>query len=126
MKNKELAELYRTIADGFAKLSEYYSSEDAEQPKAVKKDKPVKAEKKTETAPAEESAAADEESTEPVTYTKEEVRAKLAQMSKAEAGKYKADVKGIVAKYSSDGTLSGIPADKYADVVAALEVIGNA
>lgn len=126
MKNKELAELYRTIADGFAKLSEYYSSEDAEQPKAVKKDKPVKAEKKTETAPAEESAAADKESTEPVTYTKEEVRAKLAQMSKAEAGKYKADVKGIVAKYSSDGTLSGIPADKYADVVAALEVVGNA
>lgn len=61
MKNKELAELYRTIADGFAKLSEYYSSEDAEQPKAVKKDKPVKTEKKTETAPAEESAVADEE-----------------------------------------------------------------
>ena len=29
MENKELAELYRTIADGFAKLSEYYSSEDA-------------------------------------------------------------------------------------------------
>ena len=47
-------------------------------------------------------------------------------MSKAEAGKYKADVKGIVAKYSSDDTLSGIPADKYADVVAALEVVGNA
>jgi hypothetical protein len=102
MKNKELAELYRTIADGFAKLSEYYSSEDAEQPKAVKKDKPVKAEKKTEPSPVEESAT--EESTGPVTYTKEEVRAKLAQMSKAEAGKYKADVKGIVAKYSSDGT----------------------
>ena len=124
MKNKELAELYRTIADSFAKLSEYYSSEDAEQPKAVKKDKPVKADKKTEPSPVEESAT--EESTEPVTYTKEEVRAKLAQMSKAEAGKYKADVKGIVAKYSSDGTLSGIPADKYADVVAALEVVGNA
>lgn len=125
MKNKELAELFGTIADGFAKLSEYYSSEDSEQPKAVKKDKLVKEEKKTEPAPAEESAA-DEANTEPVTYTKEEVRAKLAQMSKAEAGKYKADVKGIVAKYSSDGTLSGIPADKYADVVAALEVVGNA
>lgn len=124
MKNKELAALYQAIADGFAKLSEYYSSEDVEQPAAVKKDKPVKADKKTESAPAEESA--DEESTEPVAYTKEEVRAKLAQMSKAEAGKYKADVKGLVAKYSSDGTLSGIPADKYADVVAALEVISNA
>lgn len=125
MKNKELAALYQAIADGFAKLSEYYSSEDVEQPTAVKKDKPVKADKKTESAPAEESAA-DEESAEPVAYTKEEIRSKLAQMSKAEAGKYKADVKGIVAKYSSDGTLSGIPADKYADVVAALEVVGNA
>lgn len=124
MKNKELATLYQTIADGFAKLSEYYSSEDAEQPTAVKKDKPTKVEKKPVSAPAEESA--DEESTEPVAYTKEEVRAKLAQMSKADAGKYKADVKGIVAKYSSDGTLTGIPADKYADVVAALEVISNA
>lgn len=124
MKNKELAELYRTIADGFAKLSEYYSSVDSEQPKAVKNDKPVKTEKKTEPSPVKESAT--EESTGPVTYTKEEVRAKLAQMSKAEAGKYKADVKGIVAKYSSDGTLSGIPADKYADVVADLEVVSNA
>lgn len=124
MKNRELAELYGTIADGFAKLSEYYSSEDSEQPKAVKKDKPVKTEKKTAPSSVEESAT--EDSTEPVTYTKEEVRAKLAQMSKAEAGKYKADVKSIVAKYSSDGTLSGIPAYKYADVVAALEVVGNA
>lgn len=125
MNNKEVAKLFGTIADGFAKLSEYYSSVDSEQPKAVKKDKSVKEEKKSEPAPTEESAA-DEANTEPVTYTKEEVRAKLAQMSKAEAGKYKADVKGIVAKYSSDGTLSGIPADKYADVVAALEVVSNA
>lgn len=117
MKNKEIAELYRAIADGFAKLSEIYSSEDTEQPKPVKKYKPVKAEKKTEPAPAADSAA--EEKSEPVTYTKEEVRAKLAQMSKA-------DVKGIVAKYSSDGTLSGIPADKYSEVVAELEVVGNA
>lgn len=125
MKNKELAALYQSIADSFAKLSECYSSEDAEQKTAVKKDKPAKAEKETESAQAEDSATA-EESTEPVAYTKVEIRSKLAQMSKAEAGKYKADVKGIVAKYSSDGTLSGIPADKYADVVAALEVISNA
>lgn len=125
MRNKELAELYRTISDSFAKLSEIYSSfENSEQPKPVKKDKPVKAEKKTEPAPAKESAAS--EKSEPVTYTKEEVRAKLAQMSKADAGKHKADVKGIVVKYSSDGTLSGIPADKYSEVVAELEVIGNA
>lgn len=107
MKNKEMAELFKTIADSFTRLSEIYSSVEAAEP-----------------SPVEESAT--EGNTEPVTYTKEESRAKLAQMSKAEAGKYKADVKGIVAKYSSDGTLSGIPADKYADVVAALEVVGNA
>lgn len=123
MKNKEMAELFKTIADSFTRLSEIYSSaEEAEQHMPTgKKEKPVKA---AEPSPIEESAI--EGNTEPVTYTKEEVRAKLAQMSKAEAGKYKADVKGIVAKYSSDGTLSGIPADKYADVVAALEVVGNA
>lgn len=116
MKNKELAKLYGAIADDFSKLSQYYSSENAEQPETVRKNKSVKEEKKAQTAPAMESTI----------YTKEEVRAKLAQMSKADAGKYKADVKGIVAKYSSDGTLSGIPVDKYTEVVATLEVIGNA
>lgn len=125
MKNKELAELYRTNSPWLCKTQRVLLFWRCRTAKSCKKDKPVKAENKTETAPAEEYAD-DEESTEPVTYTKEEVRAKLAQMSKAEAGKYKADVKGIVAKYSSDGTLSGIPADKYADVVAALEVVGNA
>lgn len=56
----------------------------------------------------------------------EEVRARLAQKAKADAGKYKADVKKIVATFSSDGTLTGVPADKYPEVIAALEVIGNA
>lgn len=123
MKKKEMAELFKTIADSFTKLSELCSSiEDAEQPKpAGKKEKPAKA---SEPSPVEETAT--EEKAEPVTYTKEDVRAKLAQKAKADGGKYKGDVKGIVAKFSSDGTLSGIPADKYADVVAALEVVSNA
>lgn len=50
----------------------------------------------------------------------------LAQKAKADGGRYKADVKGIVAKLSSDGTLTGVPEEKYPELVADLEVIGNA
>ena len=123
MKNKEMAELFKTIADSFTRLSEIYSSaEEVEQPKPTgKKEKPAKA---AEPSPVEESVT--EETTEPVTYTKEEVRAKLAQKAKADGGKYKGEVKGIVAKFSSDGTLTGVPADKYSELVAELEVVGNA
>ena len=123
MKKKEMAELFKTIADSFNKLSELCSSiEDAEQPKPTgKKEKPAKA---AEPSPVEETAT--EEKAEPVTYTKEDVRAKLAHKAKANGGKYKGDVKGIVAKFSSDGTLTGVPADKYSELVAELEVVGNA
>ena len=123
MKKKEIAELFKTIAYSFTKLSEICSSaEDAEQTKSAgKKEKPAKTE---EPSPVEESTA--EEKSEPVTYTKEDVRAKLAQKAKADSSKYKGDVKGIVAKFSSDGTLTGVPADKYSELVAELEVIGNA
>ena len=123
MKNKEMAELFKTIADSFTRLSEIYSSaEEVEQPKPTgKKEKHAKA---AEPSPVEESVT--EENTEPVTYTKEEVRAKLAQKAKADGGKYKGEVKGIVAKFSSDGTLTGVPADKYSELVAELEVVGNA
>lgn len=123
MKNKEMAELFKTIADSFTRLSEIYSSaEDAEQTKPTgKKEKPAKTE---EPSPVEESTA--NEKSEPAAYTKEDVRAKLAQKAKADGGKYKGDVKGIVAKFSSDGTLTGVPADKYSELVAELEVVGNA
>ena len=79
----------------------------------------------TEEKEATEETATEEKS-EHVTYTKEDVRAKLAQKAKADGGKYKGDVKGIVAKFSSDGTLTGVPADKYSELVAELEVVGNA
>ena len=125
MKNKEAADLFKTIADSFSKLGEIYSStEDVEKPKVMKKDKPTKEEKLTETVPTEESPT--KERPEGKTYTKENVRSKLAQKAKADGGKYKADVKGIVSKFSSDGTLTGVPAEKYSQLVAELEVIGNA
>ena len=95
-------------------LKEYYSStnEDAptkEEPKAAEP-KPV------ETAPAEAEVKA---------YTKEDVRALLSQKAKLDGSKYKSEVKALVAKYSSDGTLTKVPEESYADLVADLEVVGN-
>ena len=123
MKNAELAQIYKTIGDSFLKLSSIYSSSDNTEGSlsATKEEKPIKVDK-----PALAEEPATEEKSEPVTYTKEDVRAKLAQKAKADGGKYKGDVKGIVAKFSSDGTLTGVPADKYSELVAELEVVGNA
>ena len=70
MKNKEMAELFKTIADSFTRLSEIYSSaEEAEQPKPTgKKEKPAKA---AEPSPVEESAT--EGNTEPVTINSSKI-----------------------------------------------------
>ena len=124
MKNTEVATLFKTIADSFMALSEIYSSatEETPQPKAtVKREKPVKVSEPvtTEETPAESEA-------ESKTYTKEDVRALLSQKAKIDGCKYKADVKNLVAKYSSDGTLTKVPEDKYSELMAELEVVGNA
>ena len=124
MKNKDLASIYKTIADSFMELSEIYSSatEETEQPKATgKKEKPAKV---SEPVPAVDTPA--EPVTEEKTYTKEEVRAMLSQKAKIDGCKYKVEVKELVAKYSSDGTLTKVPEDKYSELMAELEVVGNA
>ena len=124
MRNKEIAELFKTIADSFMALSEIYSSatEETEQPKATgKKEKPAKV---SEPVPAVDTPA--EPVTEEKTYTKEEVRAMLSQKAKIDGCKYKVEVKELVAKYSSDGTLTKVPEDKYSELMAELEVVGNA
>ena len=124
MKNTDVASLFKTIADSFMALSEIYSSatEQTEQPKATaKKEKPVKV---SEPAPATDAPA--EPVTEGKTYTKEEVRALLSQKAKIDGCKYKVEVKELVAKYSSDGTLTKVPEDKYSELMAELEVVGNA
>ena len=123
MKNAELAQIYKTLGDSFLKLSSIYSSSDNTEGTVsiTKEEKPVKVDKP---APVEETAKEVKE--ESIVYTKEDVRAKLAQKAKADGGKYKGVVKGIVAKFSSDGTLTGVPADKYSELVAELEVVGNA
>ena len=124
MKNTDVASLFKTIADSFQALSEIYSSatEETEQPKATgKKEKPVIV---SEPAPATDTPA--EPVTEEKTYTKEEVRALLSQKAKIDGCKYKVEVKELVAKYSSDGTLTKVPEDKYSELMAELEVVGNA
>ena len=124
MKNTDVASLFKTIADSFQALSEIYSSatEQTEQPKATaKKEKPVKV---SEPVPATDTPA--EPVTEEKTYTKEEVRAMLSQKAKIDGCKYKVEVKELVAKYSSDGTLTKVPEDKYSELMAELEVVGNA
>ena len=124
MKNTEVASLFKTIADSFMALSEIYSSatEETEQPKATgKKEKPAKV---SEPVPAVDTPA--EPVTEEKTYTKEEVRAMLSQKAKIDGCKYKVEVKELVAKYSSDGTLTKVPDDKYSELMAELEVVGNA
>ena len=124
MKNTDVASLFKTIADSFMALSEIYSSatEETEQPKATgKKEKPAKVSKPV---PAVDTPA--EPVTEEKTYTKEEVRAMLSQKAKIDGCKYKVEVKELVAKYSSDGTLTKVPEDKYSELMAELEVVGNA
>ena len=124
MKNKDLASIYKTIADSFMALSEIYSSatEQTEQPKATaKKEKPVKV---SDPVPATDTPA--EPVTEEKTYSKEDVRAMLSQKAKIDGCKYKVEVKELVAKYSSDGTLTKVPEDKYSELMAELEVVGNA
>ena len=124
MKNTDVASLFKTIADSFQALSEIYSSatEETEQPKATgKKEKPVKV---SEPAPATDAPA--EPVTEEKTYSKEDVRAMLSQKAKIDGCKYKVEVKELVAKYSSDGTLTKVPEDKYSELMAELEVVGNA
>lgn len=55
----------------------------------------------------------------------EDVRKILASKSSEDDGKYKSQIKELVAKYSSTGTLKGVPEDSYAALIAEAEVIGN-
>lgn len=117
---KDVSALLKTIGDSFLALSEIYAAGDAPQPKETpKKEKAAKVEK---AAPVEETPTVSETKT----YSKEDVRALLSQKAKVDECKYKAEVKALVAKYSSDGTLTKVPAECYAELMAELEVVGNA
>lgn len=122
MKMKELSAILEELISCSMKLTEtaqalkdYYSSTTEGEPST--NTKPVKEEKAAEETPAEPEVKS---------YTKEDVRALLSQKAKIDGCKYKSEVKSLVAKYSSDGTLTKVPADKYAELMAELEVVGNA
>ena len=110
MNNKEITALLKNIADNFKALSDIYSSS---------------IEEKTKEVSADEKATSYTKKKETTTYSKEDVRAKLSQKAKLDDCKYKSEVKAIVAKYSSDGTLTKVPEEKYPELMADLEVIGN-
>ncbi len=122
MKNKEIAALLKTISDSFKALSDICSStEDIPLPELpAETETPAK---ENEQTPATDTTASAEP--EVKAYTKEEVRAMLSQKAKVDGCKYKAEVKAIVAKYSEDGTLTNVPEDKYRELMADLEVVGN-
>ena len=65
--------------------------------------------------PAEEQATA-----EPATYTKEEIRAMLADI--AQAG-FREEAKALVRKYADGGSLTDIDPAKYPDLVAEAEAL---
>ncbi|MBQ6231536.1 MAG: hypothetical protein IJJ74_10530 [Eubacterium sp.] len=94
-------------------LKDYYSATTD-----VKEEKPKKSAKKE--APKEEPKAE-----EPKAYTDVEVRAALAEKNKLDGKKYSPQVKALVVKYSADGTFSGIPEEKYTELMTELEGIGN-
>lgn len=120
MKNKEVAALLKTIGENFLALSNIYSSSEDDFPLAEESpSETVSSSVETETT-AEPKAESESKA-----YTKEEVRALLAQKAKADEGIYKAQVKAIVSKYSADGTLTKVPQEKYPELVADLEVVGN-
>lgn len=56
------------------------------------------------------------------TYSKEDVRALLAQKANESDGKFKTVVKELVKKYSDGGTLKDIAPENYVALLAELEV----
>ncbi|MCR5488363.1 MAG: hypothetical protein K6F35_12700 [Lachnospiraceae bacterium] len=108
----ELAECGRKLAGTAEAVRKYFSSEDA--PKAGKAQSPEKAGAE---APAEDGSPS---------YSKEQVRKLLSAKAAADDGRHKAQVKELVKKYADGGSLKDIPEDRYPDLVAELEVIGNA
>ena len=63
---------------------------------------------------------AEETAPESKTYSKEDVRAMLAELSQAG---FRSEAKGLVKKYSGGGTLSDIDPARYAELAAEVEAL---
>ena len=91
-------------------LKDYYHSQSEKAPANITKEEPATEVSKEVTTSV---------------YKDVEVRAALGEKAKVDGKKYKPAVKALVEKYSTDNTFSGIPADKYTDLMNELEGIGN-
>lgn len=108
----ELAECGRKLVDTSEAIRRCFSSADSAGAEKGAEPKHEKVE-----TPAKEKTA---------TYSKEKVRELLSAKAAADDGKHKAQVKDLVKKYADGGSLKDIPEDRYADLVAELEVVGDA
>jgi hypothetical protein len=126
MNNKDAALLFRKIGADFQRLSELFCSLAEDTPQMPDADAgtetPAEPAETAGTAPSEDAQTQDK----PKTYSKEDVRVLLKQKATEDDCKHKTEVKALVCKYSSDGTLTSVPEEKYAELMAELEVIGNA
>jgi hypothetical protein len=117
----EMIECGNGLVKAATALKDFYSSteETKTEPKTMNEKQPLPtkdtAKEVTSTPPAEDVK----------TYSKEDVRALLAQKANESDGKFKTVVKELVKKYSNGGTLKDIAPENYAALVTELEVATN-
>lgn len=117
----EMIECGNGLVKAATALKDFYSSteETKVESKAMNENQPLQtkntAKEAISTPPAEDVK----------TYSKEDVRALLAQKANESDGKFKTVVKDLVKKYSDGGTLKDIAAENYAALLAELEVATN-
>ncbi len=94
-----------------ARVKDCFSGEDESEQEKPKTAGRRRAAKESESEPAEETAS---EAPMPKVYTKEEVRALLAELSQSG---YREDAKALVKKYAEGGSLTDIDPARYPDLV---------
>lgn len=102
-----------TLAETGRALKDFYSNTEEPAPAARSRAKEKKA-LATET----ESEAPKEEAPH---YSKEDVRGILAAKVAEAGGRFKTEVRAIVRKYGSGGSLTDVPAENYPDLVKEVE-----
>ena len=107
------------LIQAVARVKECFSDDTEEEPKPAKAPGRRRAAKAPE--PEQEPEKAPEpEAPAPKTYTKEEVRAILADLSQ---NGFRNEAKALVRKYSDGGSLTDIDPAKYPDLVAEAEAL---
>ena len=117
----EMIECGNGLVKAATALKDFYSS--AEETKAGQKAMNEKQPLQTKDIGKEVSSTPPTEDVK--TYSKEDVRALLAQKANELDGKFKTVVKELVKKYSNGGTLKDIAPENYAALVVELEVATN-